>query len=118
MGLRKSNEIELTVGNAYELEVQVFEKGTRKPRDLSIVNNIVYKIGASYDDAPYFVVDSESGYATVVDAQNGVLSIKINPSESDLLMAGRAYHEVTIIEDSGHKTTVLSERVIVRKAFL
>lgn len=105
-------DVTIFAGDSQRLEVEVFDPDGELV-DLLGVQAITWHLSRTVHHRPAIVEKSIGQGVTVVDAPNGRVDIEIDPADTEG-RSGRHYHEIEVIDEQGHVSTILTGTVTIR----
>jgi len=103
----------LVCGDSYILEVNVWEDQEQTiPVDLSSIKHAEYNIWTTsdFEDPLLTAIWKESPYLTIPNPLEGKIIVDLRGDKRSV-KSGQLFHCLHIIDESGRKTTVLSENI-------
>lgn len=103
-------------GDSYVLEMYIFEDEDKNiPQDLSTINRVIYQIINRHSDELIFKTEYNIDPEIVIaDPTNGKITVDVR-SDLNPQPTSQLYHKMEIWDESGRKTTILSENFMVEQ---
>lgn len=105
-------DVTIFAGDDQTLEVEVFDSEGELV-DLMGVQAVTWHLSRTVHHRPAIVVKSLGSGVTITDAPNGRIDIAISPADTEGRQ-GRHYHEIEVIDEQGHVSTILTGTVTIR----